>query len=143
MTKASSHPMEAEPSSSASAVQRSFSAKSEFYPKARWNFFNDFRCKRKRMERPSSQPRRETGGSLNTRYPVIRSSGSSLPRLSLSLAQWTVTSERLVVCQTTTRKRDNGHLVFRAFGLLCQHLFLHSSRRPHHSHLKAKRALPI
>ena len=53
------------------------------------------------------------------------------------------TSERLVVCQTTTRKRDNGHLVFRAFGLLCQHLFLQSSRRPHHSHLKAKRALPI
>jgi hypothetical protein len=81
MTKASSHPMEAALSSSASAVHRNSSAKSEFYPKARWSFGNDFRCKRKRTERLSSQPCRKTNRSLNTRYPVIRSSGSSSPRL--------------------------------------------------------------
>jgi hypothetical protein len=81
MTKASSHPMGAASSSCASAVHRSSPAKSEFYPKTRWQFCNEFRCKRKRAERLSSQPCRKTNRSLNTRYPVIRSSGSSSPRL--------------------------------------------------------------
>jgi hypothetical protein len=81
MTKASSHPMGAAPSSCASVVHRSSSAKSEFYPKTRWKFCNEFRCKRKRTERLSSRPCRKTNRSLNTRYPVIRSSGSLSIRL--------------------------------------------------------------